>query len=339
MYISVLLRKGSFMNKLKVISFLALVAMLSACTVGNKKSVQMKKYSKEVDYETWTEKLDEATKDKDEADPEAENANDLYMDTEVSLNASSEAILNKEVLEESKQTAYGKLISRYDAETDVGTLNSDISMSITMKDEDYDITEKISAKGERQYQRSGIAEEDVLYAIDKKNQTYYIAGNDTASVQSAVTSYALMPVMVIGMLPSLYPSASDAEKAKYTFYVDGDVFTIKHVDVDEDQQSATIGGQETVYKKIKETTTMIAQIQATKKNGNVTKLLMNMEEIEEEEITYLADYDGRASGTVIKEKDDTIFSVMMYRKAVTLSAIDVTNYKLGVGDGSIEIGD
>ena len=64
-----------------------------------------------------------------------------------------------------------------------------------------------------------------------------------------------------------------------------------------------------------------------------------MEEIEEEEITYTADYDGRASGTVINEKNDMIFSVMMYRKAVTLSAIDVTNYKLGAGDGSIEIGD
>ena len=161
----------------------------------------MKKYSKEVDYETCTEKMDEATKDKDEADPEAENANDLYMDTEISLNASSETTLDKKVFEEFKQTAYGKLISRYDAETDVGTLDTEMSMSISMKDEDYDITEKVSAKGERQYQRSGVAEEDVLYAIDKKNQTYYIAGNDTSSVESAVASYAMMPVMMIGMLP------------------------------------------------------------------------------------------------------------------------------------------
>ena len=327
------------MNKLKVIPFLALVAMLSACTVGNSKKVQLKKYSKEVEYETWAEKFKEATKDKDEANPEAENANDLYMDTEISLNASSEGILNKKVFEKSKQTAYGKMITRYDGETDVGTLNSDMRMSITMKDDDYDITEKVSAKGERQYQRSGIAEENVLYAIDEKNKTYYIAGNDEATVQSAVSSYAMMPVMVVGMLSSLYPTASDTEKAKYTFYVDGDVFTVKYVDVDEDQESATIDGQETVYKRIKETKTTIAQIQATKKKGNVTKLLMNMEEIEEEEITYTVDYDGRASGTVINEKNDMIFSVMMYKKAVSLSAIDVTNYKLGAGDGSIEIGD
>lgn len=327
------------MNKLKVIPFLAMVAMLSACSVGNKKSVQLKKYSKEVDYETWTEKYEEATKNKDAADPEAENAKDLYMDTKASRDVYQTATLDKKVLDETKQTAYGVLKTRYDGETDVGTLDTEMSMCVTMKDDEYDITEKMASKGERQYQRSGIAEENVLYAIDKKNQTYYIAGNDEASVESAVASYAMMPMMVVGMLPSLYPSASDAEKAKYTFYIDGNVFTVKYVDVDEDHESATINGTETVVRQTKETNTTIAQVQAKKKNGNVYQALMNMEQIKEEEITYLADYDGRKKGTVISEKEDMVFNMTLSQKVVSLSAIDVSGYKLGHGDGSIEIGD
>lgn len=332
MYRSVLTR-GDFMNKLKVIPFLALVAMLSACTVNG--TAKMKKYSNQVDYTTWKENFAAQGSDEDEL-----NGADMGMTANIYAHNTDKTVLNGKVFDDEEMRGGGTMKGLYDKDNDVGTLTTDVEMKMTGKDSKYDQSMTMKGKGSRVYQKGTVEGVDKTLAVDKAHKTYYVSGDySESSVSSAVMGMAVMPLMVVAMLPASYESASEEKKANYSFYQDGKVFTVKHVETKETQETTTIGDETVPYKSETTTTTTVGQSYYTKKNGKLVAMYLNMESIEEVVTTYLIDYDTKQKDTVRTQVEQMIFNVKLELKNVDLKPVDIANYTLGKGDGSIMFGD
>lgn len=336
MYISVLKREGSFMNKLKVIPFLALVAMLSACTV-NGQAAKMKKYSNQVEYDTWKENLAGQTVGQDEEEP---GTVDMGMTASLYAHNTDKMVLGSKVLNDENMNGGGTLRGLYDKDNDVGTLTTNVEMKFTGKDSIYDQDMTMKGKGSRVYQKGTVEGEDKTVAVDKAHKTYYVSGDySESSVSSAIMGMAFMPLMVFGMLPASYEAASEEKKANYSFYQDGKVFTVKNVETKEEQETTTIGSETVPYMSKKTTTTTVGQSYYTHKGSKIVAMNLNMETIEEVVTTYLIDYDTKQKDTVRTEVEQMIFNVKIELKNVDLKPVDFADYQLGHGDGSIMIGD
>ncbi len=321
------------MNKLKVIPFLALVAMLSACTV-NGQAAKMKKYSNQVDYATWKENLEAQNSDEEELD-----GVDMGMTANLYAHNTDKMILGSKVLNDESMIGSGTIKGLYDKDNDVGTLTTNMEMKFTGKDSIYDQDMTMKGKGSRVYQKGTVEGENKTVAIDKAHKTYYVSGDySESSVTSAIMGMAAMPLMVVGMLPMSYEAASEEKKANYSFYQDGKVFTVKHVETKETQETTTINSETVPYMSKKTTTTTVGQSYYTKKNGKTVAMNLNMETIEEVVTTYLIDYDTKQKDTVRTEVEQMIFNVKIELKNVDLEPVDFANYKLGKGDGSIMLG-
>ena len=332
MYISVLTR-GEFMNKLKVIPFLALVAMLSACTVNG--TAKMKKYSNQVDYATWKENIEAQNSDDEELD-----GADMGMTVNLYARNTDKTVLNDKVLDDEEMIGSGTMKGLYDKDNDVGTLTTNVEMKMTGKDSKYDQSMTIKGKGSRVYQKGTVEGEDKTLAVDKAHKTYYVSGDySESSVSSGVMGMAIMPLMAVAMLPASYEAASEENKANYSFYQDGKVFTVKNVATKESQETATIGSETVPYLSRKTTTTTVAQSYYTKKSGKTVAMNINMETIEEVVTTYLIDYDTKQKDTVRTQVEQMIFNVKLELKNVDLEPVDIADYTLGQGDGSIMVGD
>ncbi len=321
------------MNKLKVIPFLALVAMLSACTVNG--TAKMKKYSKQVDYATWKENIEAQNGDDEELD-----SADMGMTAALYAHDTDKMVLNGKVLNDENMIGSGTLKGLYDKDNNVGTLTTDVEMKFTGKDSEYDQSMTMKGKGSRVYQRGTVESEDKTLAVDKEHKTYYVSGDySESSVSSAIMGMAVMPLMVVGMLPASYEAASEEKKANYSFYQDGKVFTVKHVETKETQETTTINSETVPYLSKKTTNTTVGQAYYTKKNGKLVAMNLNMETIEEVVTTYLIDFDTKQKDTVRTVVEQMIFNVKIELKNVDLKPVDIANYQLGHGDGSIMIGD
>lgn len=317
------------MNKLKVIPFLALVAMLSACNV--KSTAKMKKYSNQVDCATWKQNFEAQNSDEEEV-----NGGDIGMTASIYTETIDKTVLNDKVLDNEEIIATGTMNGLYDKDNDVGTLTTDAEMKITQKDSIYDQSMTMKGNGSRTYQKGTIESQDKTLAVDEAHKTYYVAGSYTeGSVYSAIMGVAIMPLMVVSMLPASYETASEEEKANYSFYQDGNVFTAKYVETEETQKTTIIGSETVPYMSRKTTSTSVAQCYTTKKSGRTVAMYLNMETIEEEVSTYLIDYDKYAKDTVRTEAQHSILNVKIELKNVDLNPIDFTNYTLGEGNGSI----
>lgn len=321
------------MNKLKVIPFLALVAMLSACTVNG--NAKMKKYSNQVDYATWKENIEAQNSDEEEI-----GSGDMGMTASLYAHNTEKTVLNDKVFDKEEMIGGGTLKGLYDKDNDVGTLTTNVEMKFTGKDSKYDQSMTMKGKGSRVYQKGTVEGEDKTLAVDKAHKTYYVSGDySESSVSSAIMGMAALPLFAVAMLPASYEAASEEKKANYSFYQDGKVFTVKNVETKETQDITTIGSETVPYVSKKTTTTTVGQTYYTKKNGKLVAMNFNMETIEEVVYTYLIDYDYYAKDTVKTEVEQMIFNVKVELKNVDLKPVDFANYTLGKGDGSIMIGD
>lgn len=321
------------MNKLKVIPFLALVAMLSACTVNGQ--AKMKKYTNQVEFATWKENFAAESSSEEELD-----GADMGMTANLYVHNIDKMVLGSQVINDEETIGKGTLKGLYDNDNNVGTLTTSVEMKMTGNDSIYENDMTIKAKGSRVYQKGTVEGEDKTVAVDKVHKTYYVAGDyGEDSVSSAVMGMAAMPLMVVGMLPMSYEAASEEKKANYSFYQDGKVFTVKHVDVEETQETTIIDAETVPYMSKKTTKTTVGQSYYTKKNGNTVAMYLNMETIEEVVTTYLIDYDTKQKDTVRTTVEQMIFNVKIELKNVDLKPVDFANYQLGKGNGSIMFGD
>ncbi len=307
--------------------------MLSACTVNG--TAKMKKYSKQVDYATWKENFDAQNSDEEELD-----GADMGMTVNLYAHNTDKTILNDKVFDDEEMIGSGTLKGLYDKDNDVGTLTTNVEMKMSGNGSIYDESMTMKGKGSRVYQKGTVEGADKTLAVDKTHKTYYVSGDySESSVSSAIMGMAVTPLMVVAMLPASYEAASEEKKANYSFYQDGKVFTAKYVETKETQETTTIGSETVPYLSKKTTNTTVGQSYYTKKNGKTVAMYLNMETIEEVVTTYLIDFDTKQKDTVRTEVEQTIFNVKLELKNVDLEPIDIADYTLGKGNGSIMLGD
>ena len=314
------------MNKTKCIPFLALVAMLSACTLGN--SAKMKKYSKEVSAADWNAGLSEAMGTEDIS------SKDMVVTVKAVAKMTELRTLNEEKLIDSSANIKGTINSKYDNDTDVGYGETKIGGTMKQKNSDgSSMTYSINNSMKRYYQNWEFTVDDTpttkSVSVDKEHKQYFVQESNPSSM---ALSYAIMPLLALGSLPMAYEYADAEHKADFAFYQDGKMFTGKHVGTEEEDLNTTIDEQPVTYCHEKTVTTSIAQLEYKKSGDKPSALYLRYQSIEEETKEYLVDYSSYKAGTVSKEVQDIFLDVTINLKELDLQPIDLTGYIDGGDD-------
>lgn len=329
------------MNKTKFIPFLALVAMLSACTLGNG-SAKMKKYSKEISYEDWNTGINEALNSEAMG---GDVAQDLETVTNISMKMSEKKTRDGKAVDEEKTDASGTMKTKYDADSDVGY--ADVSIKGTAKYKDGSSTMTYDATGslKRYYQKMTVKEEvdgieqdvEKTVSVNTKQKEYYV---QDSNVQSMAMQYVAGPVLSLAFLPMSYEYASEEEKTNYKFYQDGKMFTAEYSETKEQDYTMNVNEETVTYRHDVKVTTNIIQLEYKKSGEKINSITVRYEQKKEVTRTYLVDY----SSSLLKDDVETEFQDMIYVSTISLKkadlkVIDLNGYIDGGEDADIDLGD
>ena len=317
------------MKNTKFIPFIVLVAALSACSLSsNGNYPKMKKYSKEVSYETWHNDMEKISKE------QSEDSKDMTASIKIGAKMVETRTLDKEKLIDGQTNATGTVKAKYDGDNDVGFM--DVNIQATSKEKQYsgDIDYKVSQKVKRYYQVSKIEETDTSISVDEENKEYHVMDED---VQTNTLQLAIMPMLGFAFLPMGY---GEETKDQYKFYEDGDMFTVVYTTKETRTDTTNIDGQQVEYLQSENVTTSIGQMEYKKSGGKVTGYTVRYEQKEENTTTYLIDYNSTyRKGMVQFESSDLIFDVAISADKLDLQPIDINGYVDGGEDVDIGLGD
>ena len=325
------------MNKTKCIPFLALVAMLSACTLSNG-NAKMKKYSKSVSFEDWNTNMNAAM------GGESVGSGDLIANVKLTYVVSAKSTLGKKNLGSEDMKANGKMKGKYDVDNNVGYFDMSLSGYMKTSVNDMSMSYDVSGAKQRYYQTKTVTEvvDEVPTEVQKtigvntKQKEYYFE-ND--SVQTMTLEYAMMPLLAFGFLPMGYGYASEEDKANYHFFQDGKMFTCEYSKTTEEEQKETINEQEVVYRRDKKVETDIVQMEYKKSGDKISSMTVRYEQKEETTRTYVLDFNEFHKDQIISESTDMIIDATLDLKDVTLEAIDLEGYIDGGNDVDVDLGD
>ena len=323
------------MKKTKCIPFLALVAMLSACTLGNG-NAKMKKYSHEVTAEDWNTNMNAAL------NGEAVGSSDVNATANIYFLTSYKSTLGKEKLGYEEEKATGTMKGQYDADNNIGKHNMSIKGTMKAGANKMSMGYDVSGSKQRYYQTKTVTQEvdgvetevQKTVGVNTKQKEYYFENDD---VQTMTLYYALMPLLAFGFLPANYEHAED--KDNFHFYQDSKMFTCEYSKTTEKEQKETIDGQETVYRRDKEVETDIVQMEYKKSGDKLTSFTVRYEQKKEKTRTYAVDYNEYYKDQIISEVEDRIIDAKFQIKDVTLEAINLDGYINGGSDIDIGLGD
>ena len=327
------------MRNTKFIPFIALVAMLSACTLSNG-NAKMKKYSKEVSFEDWNAALNEAMSGEDGTG----DGNDVEVLVNLSMKMNEKFVSGQKTVYEEKTDAKGTMKSKYDADTNVGYMKSSLTGTAKMTENASELSYNAVGGNQRYYQTMTVKEEvdgvetdvEKTVSVNKEQKEYYL---QTSGVQTMVMQYAAMPVLYLAFLPMAYQSADEAEKANYKFYQDGQMYTAVFVETEEEDISTTINEESVVYSQDTTVTTNILQLEYKKSGDKLSSITVRYEQKEEKTRNFVIDYSNYLAGDVRTELEDVIFDATISQKKVELQPVNLTGYIDGGQDASIGFGD
>ena len=317
------------MKNTKFIPFVVLVAALSACSLSsNGNYPKMKKYSKEVSYETWNNDMEKISKE------QSEDSKDMTASIKIGAKMVETRTLGKEKLIDGQTNATGTVKAKYDGDNDVGFM--DVNIQATSKEKQYsgDIDYKISQKVKRHYQVSKIEETDTSISVDEENKEYHVMDED---VQTNTLQIAIMPMLGFAFLPMGY---SEETKDQYKFYEDGSVFTVVYTTKETRTDTTNIDGQQVEYLQSENVTTSIGQMEYKKSGDKLTSFTVRYEQKKEVTRTYLVNYSSSCLKDDVKtESQDMIYISTISLKKANLKAIDLKGYIDGGEDADIDLGD
>ena len=329
------------MNKTKFIPFLALVAMLSACTLGNG-STKMKKYSKEVSFEDWNTGINEALNSDAMG---GDVAQDIETVTNISMKMSEKTTRDGKAIEEEKTNASGTMKTKYDADTDVAYSEASIKGTAKYNEGSSTMTYDASGSLKRYYQKMTVKEEvdgveqdvEKTVSVNTKQKEYYV---QTSNVQSMAMQYVAGPVLALAFLPMSYEYASEEEKANYKFYQDGQMFTAVYSETKEQDYTMNVNEETVTYRHDVTVTTDTIQLECKKSGEKVTSFTVRYEQKKEVTRTYLVNYSSSCLKDDVKtESQDMIYISTISLKKADLKAIDLKGYIDGGEDADIDLGD
>lgn len=222
------------MKKIIYSLFLATSLLLSGCTGDAPNEPKFKKYSRKVDFETFSEELNERGKDLGISTDELDSyiaMNDVYVTVSKKLKNAERK--TDEVVSETSRDVYkfqydkGDSIFTIDRQKDVTTLQE--SVGGTQKSDET--TDNMSYAV--QFEELDVNGTKDLIAYTKSNKAYYDLGPVGDTMNDSVSGIAkygiIIPLLSYIKASSLYDTMSDEEKTKFNFYSDKNVFTITYV--------------------------------------------------------------------------------------------------------------
>ena len=321
------------MNKTKCIPFLALVAMLSACTVSNG-GAKLRKYSKEVSNEDWNAHMNEIAGEEDPLEGDIESL------VKISVKMVEKVTVDDKKTEYQEANGSGTSKAKYDKDSNVGYSETKITAKLKSGTDSATMSYTGNGNAKRYYQKATVDVEgtptEKTVSVNKEHKEYYVLNDD---VSTAAMSFALYPVMAAMFVPMGYATADAEEKANYKFFEDSKVFTCEYIKRTEEPQTHSVNEEQVVYRNDVTVESQIVQFEYKKKSGKISGMNVRFEQKEETTRTYVTDYQDVVEGTVIYELEDMIFDATLTAKDLQLQPVSLEGFVDGGEDIEIGFGD
>ena len=315
--------------------------LLTGC-FGKDEGVPTKtKYSNEVTYEVFKEKLDNTLGDA------------MNLDAGVSYTAISKLTNNTKInLFDKDDVEVGNLNSKiaydyngkYDNDTDVSVLSvsgsrKTVSVINGEKNSDSD-----KANFSRVYQPSidhqSEAEKKTI-SVNRRDKEYYVMGEYSSNEPAGqpVKLFAL-PILFFAFGTANFDSKSDDEKAKWKFYIDSGVYTAVYTNETSETKTEYVDDHNVEYATVEKSERDLIQLKGKKANGKMDNLSCYFEMVSNETTNYLVDHVDDdfqfTAGQKLVEKSSLSIGLKMDAANVSLTAIDLTDYTLKETDTESE---
>ena len=329
------------MKKTFLLTSLVFSLLLTGC-FGKDEGVPTKtKYSHEVTYQVFKEKMDS---DLGEA---------MNLDAGVSYTAISKLTNNTKIdLFDKDAVKIGNLNSnisydyngKYDSNNDISVLSvSGSKKAVTVlngeKNSDSD-----KAKFNRVYQPSTdhqSEEEKKTISVNRKAKEYYVMGEyDSNEPAAQPVKLLALPILFFAFGTANFDSKSDEEKAKWKFYIDSGVYTAVFTEKTTKTESEYVDDHDVEYATVEKTERDLIQLKGKKANGKMDYLSCYFEMVSDETTNYLADHVEDdftfTAGQKLVQKSSLSIGMRMDAANVSLTAIDLTDYTLKETDTESE---
>ena len=322
------------MKKYALIAGLILSLSLTAC--NNNGVPKKEKYSNEVDYATFNEGINKVMGNDSELIPSGSEEDEQPSLKLVSKITSDE----KQVLKGADEKEIGNMVSKitlnqesqYDGKNNISKIKTKGSgtSKLTLNGEVNE--EKVSLDYTRIFQVIGEGEEKKNVSVNEKDKEYYVASD--SPVTQTVMVIAL-PLLFIGFGTAGWDTKTDAEKAKWHFYIDKEVlFTLTYTDTSTKELKDTISGEYTKYADEVEEETVLMQIKALKKKDELKGMTIYFEMKSVETTTYVVDYEDEDAemtfhaGEVLTGESEVVIATRLELAKVILAPVDLSSYTL-----------
>ena len=330
-------KEGEYLEPMKKFVYLLLVAtslLVTSCSGDAPNEPKFKKYSRKVDFATFTAELNDRGSEFYFEGSEIDSfvsKNDVY--TTISKTLKNSARKTDEAVTQTERDIYKFQYDKSDSILSIDRQNDLVTLqeSVGGKQASVELTDNMSYAV--QFEELDVNGEKDLIAYTKSNKAYYNLGKvdkEVADKSSAsIASYGIIiPLLSYIKAMSIYDRVTDAEKAKFNFYSDDDVFTITYV-LDE-----TIDVVETFYTETdpvtveevvvgKETTTRDVKIQILVSKNNLQVAYKDKGQIV---TTYTKDAGRYYVGDVETQYALESCQASIERKSVSLKRISMSSY-------------
>lgn len=315
-------------NKILLATTLTFLVALTGCS-GNQK-VSGKKYKNKVEFAAFSEKLTEI-----QTGPTLEGL-------DFTLNAKVHGVMSESLKRDNKDLTITsadyvqEFSNKYDTDNDTAIVEQKTTGKQTSTDKrGSEFVINLNANVKRTLQKETISEVESTVAIDTKDKKYYNKGSYALhKISELASSYAYYPAMSLFEAVEDYMSASEEEKAKYSFFIDKDLITVEYVsEVTSDIMKSEEKVGEEVY-KIKN----VSQIKYETKDDKISKVFGYLYSDNSMKQTYTAAKDNYLPGDVREASEVAAVSCELVAKKVEIARVDLSSYVLAPKDVEVEFG-
>ena len=330
------------MKNYKIISLLALAALMSACNtnrVSYKNPVTLAKLGKEVEVSVLQELFDDPDFLKPWVDLDANHYPSSVISSVTASIVDSTYTSKKKVVGKENGIEKSTMLVKMDAKNQRFYTKDDAETNYTKNILGSEETEKMSTSNELTYQFLKTVE-------DETEKMYYVVANQNERVCTFMqdvtieTSAARLDIIEelasntfgsrsfgpyeMGLTIFAYGSSSIEEQEKFKFYQNKDIYSIVYT---EEEKSIEMLDDDYVASMTKTKEVKTFQLDISKGNSYIYKTM----DVKEVETTYLANFvdtndDARFIDDVVKTKTTNSFSVDVKIQDTKIKEADVSDY-------------
>ena len=316
-------------NKFFLAGLTISLLLASCCSKGDGIPTKAK-YSHEVTFSEFDEKLDNLFGD------------DFSIDTDVSFVSNSRIVFDTYLnLFDEDNTNIGTAHSRakcnysgkYDGKTDVSYVATTGSEETVIDYNGEKTSEKDKGSFARKYQsfEDESSGETKTVSVNNKNKEYYIVGkyDDNEPALQAMKVIAL-PLLFYGLGTMNFETQSQASKDKWKFYIDKGIFTAVYSEITTREKSEYIDGESVKYADVEKEEVNLVQFQGKKSKDKLESISCYFEMISTEKTSFVATHEDDGvvftAGQTLMQNSSSIFGIKVTVKDVSLTPVDLSGY-------------